>query len=253
MNQQEITDAVVLLAGAGSRLSTARGPLPKPLVPVHGRPLIAYVLHALATVGVRTIHAVVGANADDVVRGAMECLPDGLRLNRIDNPHWQMQNGVSVLCAASAIDRPFFLTMGDHLFEARILHRLLDIAAREHLSLAVDRKIDGVFDLDDATKVRTEGRAITAIGKDLSEFDAIDTGVFLCSPLVFTYFERAKVQGDCSLSSGVELMAREHKADAIDIGGAWWQDVDTPAMLARAEQQLPDSLRVIPDAPLIGG
>ena len=33
-------------------------------------------------------------------------------------------------------------------------------------------------------------------------------------------------------------MAEEGNARAIDIGDAWWQDVDTPEMLEQAEQQI---------------
>jgi hypothetical protein len=48
-------------------------------------------------------------------------------------------------------------------------------------------------------------------------------------------------------------MAADGKVDAMDIGDAWWQDVDTPAMLDRAEENLPESLRVTLDAPVVGG
>ena len=99
------------------------------------------------------------------------------------------------------------------------------------VNLAIDRKIDTIFDLDDATKVQTSGDQLTAIGKELTDYDAIDTGVFLCSDELFRYLKAAQRDGDCSLSDGVRLMAADGKVRAVDIGGAWWQDVDTPEML----------------------
>lgn len=247
----EIRDAVVLLAGAGSRLMSANT-TPKPLIPVLGAPLIAYVLHGLQTAGVRRVHAVVGANGDRVISGLRQHLPATLSLNRIDNQNWQLQNGVSLLCAAEAIDCPFLLAMGDHLFEPAILRALLARADRHGLALGVDRNLQRIFDLADAMKVQTHGSAIRAISKNLTEFDAIDTGLFLCAPEIFDYLERAKVNGDCSLAEAVQLMANDGRAEAIDIGDAWWQDVDTPAMLQRAEQTLPDSLRLTLTAAMAG-
>lgn len=230
-----MTDAVILMAGAGSRLGSSA--LAKPLVPIGGRPLITYVFEALAKAGVRTIHAVLGATAEPLAAELRPLLPDGVRLNPIFNPDWQKQNGVSVLCAEPHVCQPFFLTMGDHLFEFALLQTLLAQPNRDGVSLAVDRKIDSIFDLDDATKVQTDGMRIVAIGKALTDYDAIDTGVFLCSPAIFSYLRRARREGDCSLSEGMRLMAEAGNARAIDIGDAWWQDVDTPEMLARAEEE----------------
>ena len=105
------------------------------------------------------------------------------------------------------------------------------------LNLAVDRKIDSIFDLDDAMKVQTKDNRIVAIGKKLKNYNAVDTGIFLCPEITFEYLRRTLKEGDCSLADGVRLMAADGKALAIDIGEAWWQDVDTPEMLARAEQE----------------
>ena len=80
-------------------------------------------------------------------------------------------------------------------------------------------------------KVRTEGNRIVAIGKNLAEFNAIDTGIFVCPEIVFEYLRRVLKDDDCSLADSVRLMAEEGNALAVDIGGAWWQDVDTPEML----------------------
>lgn len=233
-----VTDAVVLMAGTGSRLRGSGEVLPKPLVPILGRPLISYIAESLAAAGIRTLHAIVGANGDKLAESLRPLLPDALRLNPIPNPDWQKQNGVSVLCAAGQVAEPFLLTMGDHLFDPAILPLLLQSSAADGLKLAIDKKLETIFDLDDAMKVQTNGDRVVTLGKNLDAYDAIDTGIFLCPAELFDYLERARRNGDCSLADGVRLMAVERKVHAIDIGAAWWQDVDTPAMLAHAEGNL---------------
>jgi choline kinase len=233
-----VTDAVVLMAGTGSRLRGSGEVLPKPLVPILGRPLISYTAEALGAVGVRTLHAIVGASGDKLVESLRPLLPAALRLNPIRNPDWQKQNGISVLCAAAHVTEPFLLTMGDHLFDPAILPLILQSSQTDDLKLAIDKKLETIFDIDDAMKVQTSGDRVATLAKNLDVYDAIDTGIFLCPNELFGYLRRAQRDGDCSLADGVRLMASEGKVRAIDIGAAWWQDVDTPAMLAHAEENL---------------
>jgi choline kinase len=90
--------------------------------------------------------------------------------------------------------------------------------------------------MDDATKVRCIGNYITDIGKQIKCYDAIDTGMFLCRPAIFDWLESAMIDGNCSLSDGMRLMALQRKLRAFDIGDAMWQDVDTPDALAYARR-----------------
>ena len=170
--------------------------------------------------------------------GIKQLIPSGLEAAFIENCEWQKQNGISVLAAANHITSPFLLTMSDHLFDQSILDLLLHKPALDELNLAIDRKVGSIFDSDDAMKVRTRGDRILEIGKDLVNYDAIDTGFFVCPLDIFNHLERAKRDGDCSLADGVRSMASEGKARAVDIGSAWWQDIDTPEMLAQAEKHL---------------
>jgi choline kinase len=232
-----ITDAVILMAGTGSRLRGSVNTIAKPLIPIAGRPLISYAIDSFDKVGVKTLHAVVGPNGDQLAAAVAPLLPVHMQFRAISNPDWQKQNGISLLTAAGKVGAPFFLAMGDHLFESSILDRLIAQADLSRLNLAIDRKIGAIFDLDDAMKVQTDGNRIAAIGKKLENYNAIDTGIFLCPEIMFDYLRRARNDDDCSLADGVRLMAEDGKALAIDIGDAWWQDVDTPEMLARAEQE----------------
>jgi 1L-myo-inositol 1-phosphate cytidylyltransferase len=233
-----ITDAVILMAGSGSRLRADGSSLPKPLLPVLGRPLLVYALEALARAGIKKVHAVVGFQSDLIKARVRPLIPAELDVCFIENRDWQKQNGISVLAAANQVEPPFLLTMSDHLFDQSILDLLLRTAVPDQVNLAIDRKLDCIFDLTDAMKVRTRGDRIIAMGKDLPGYDAVDTGLFVCPADIFDYLERAKQNGDCSLADGVRLMAEADKVRGVDIGDAWWQDVDTPEMLQRAEEQM---------------
>lgn len=238
-----IREAVILMAGIGSRLGVAGGALAKPLVPIRDRPLISYTFAALERAGVEVVHAVMGANSEMLADQIAPLLPRSMRFNPIVNHEWRKQNGVSVLAAAGHVQPPFFLVMGDHLFEFAVLDALRTAANEGLVRLAIDRKISAIYDLDDAMKVQTQGDRIVAIAKDLRDYDAVDTGAFVCSAEIFTYLRSAQRDGDCSLADGIRLMAAEQQARVVDIGAAWWQDVDTPGMLARAEQESARLLR----------
>jgi 1L-myo-inositol 1-phosphate cytidylyltransferase len=236
-----VSEAVILMAGEGSRLRGSDKTFLKPLVRVLGRPLISYTVDALTSAGINTIHFVVGHEGERMIAEIRQLVPSGMSLSFIENRDWRKQNGISLLAAASHVREPFLLTMGDHLFDDAIPARLLDNCDPTLLNVAIDRKLDSIFDLDDAMKIQTREGRVTAIGKDLREYDAVDIGLFVCPLDIFGYLERAKSAGgrsDCSLSDGIRLMARDNKVRVIDIGESWWQDVDTPPMLQHAEERM---------------
>jgi 1L-myo-inositol 1-phosphate cytidylyltransferase len=235
-SEKPITEAVILMAGIGSRLGPSRGnDLPKPLVQIAGQPVFSYTMDALKRAGIETVHIVTGFNSDALLAGLKPLIPAGITLHPIHNPEWQKQNGISVLAAKSHVRSSFLLTMGDHLFESSIVDLIIRIADLDSLNVAVDRKLKAIFDLADAMKIKTNGDRVVGIGKELEDYDAIDTGLFICPTEIFDYLEQAKRDGDCSLADGVRAMAADGKVRAIDIGDAWWQDIDTPEMLAQAK------------------
>ena len=236
-----ISEAVILMAGEGSRLRGSDNTFLKPVVPLLGRPLISYALDVLIRAGIKTVDFVVGYESGRMIEQVKQFLPSDLTASFIENRDWQKQNGISLLAAAGHVSKPFLLTMSDHLFDRAMVDRLLDSSEPGFLNIAVDRKLNSIFDLGDAMKVQTCGDRITDIGKNLSHYDAIDTGLFVCPVEIFDYLERAKSgsrRNDCSLADGVRIMAADDKVRAIDIGTAWWQDVDTPQMLRHAEKEM---------------
>jgi choline kinase len=234
-----VSEAVILIAGQGSRLRGADRNCLKPFVPVLGRPLLSYTLETLSTAGISNAYFVVGYESERVIAEAKQLIPPHITASFILNRDWQKQNGISMLAAAGKVTAPFLLTMGDHIFDDTIFDCVLDNFEPDLLNIAIDRKLDSIVDLDDAMKIQTRGNKITGIGKNLSSYDAIDTGLFVCPAEIFPYLKQAKaINGadDCSLANGIALMAADGKVRGIDIGSGRWHDIDTPQVLEHAEQ-----------------
>jgi choline kinase len=238
-----ISLGLILAAGNGRRLASVSNGLPKPLVELHGKPLLEHVLLAAHEAGIQKFVVVVGYRANVIRSWCAARSLDGLLITVLENPDYTRDNGVSVLKARD-IQEPFALFMADHIFEPETAAALFrEPVGEDETILAVDHKLDDIFDLDDATKVARRSGYVIDIGKDIKSYDAVDTGMFLCSPSVFHWLESAKKNGNCSLSDGMRLVARYRRLRAFDVGNALWQDVDAPETLAHAARIFPERSR----------
>jgi choline kinase len=212
----------------------------KPLARVEHASLIARVLRGLEVAGCTKVVIVVGHAAETVKRAIAESYQGPLELVFAVNDRYKLKNGVSVLCAREHVGEEFVLTMADHVLDDAIL-----LKVRDHrppaggATLCVDYKVAEVFDLDDATKVLEEGGKIREIGKSLTRYNCIDTGIFVCTTALMDALDAVLTEnGDASLSEGIGRLAAAGTMTVLDIGDAFWQDVDTPEMLAHAEELL---------------
>jgi choline kinase len=231
--------AVVLAAGNGDRFKngTHRSKL---LTPIVGQPLILRTLSTAAAAGISSFDIVLGYQADAVRTVVERGLPSGTSVHFSYNPDWHLENGVSVLAARRRMgDRRFALLMGDHLFEPAALSILLhmEVPANESI-LAVDTQPAPADVAAEATQVRMDDTYITAIGKELGEYDALDTGLFVCSPSLFAALDSSIRSGDTTLSGGIRMLAAQRLMRGADVAGASWYDIDTLADLTTAEHRL---------------
>lgn len=227
--------AVILAAGFGSRLADHR-PVPKPLREVAGVPLIIRIIRALEKGGVREIAVVIGHLGDEL-KGGLSRYEHRAILSFFANDEYEKPNGTSALKARDFVMGPTLLLMSDHLWSPQLLSAVVSYPVGEQESvLGVDYRIDACFDLDDATKVQVQGGRITAIGKTLNDYNALDTGVFVITPAFIEALDAVDGRTGCSLSQGVAGLAAEGRMKAADVGDATWIDVDTPEAHAEAER-----------------
>ncbi len=231
---------LILAAGKGSRLCNKGDS--KPLLPVLGVPIIERVIRNAVQGGAEDFYIVTG-NQKEKVTSFLNVLSKRLNVSikTVENNEWaNSENGTSIYKAKNHLTEPFLLLMSDHLFDPSILKQLLasDLGEGE-IILAVDENITNpIIDLEDVTRVRYDDGKIQNIGKELSSYNAFDTGIFYCTPAIFDALEKSSEKGDTSLSGAVRILANEGRANVLSINRKFWIDIDDPAALKKAEKLL---------------
>ena len=150
--------AIILAAGAGTRLSPLTNGCPKCLVPMGDRLLVDYQIEALAAAGVDDIVLVVGYEAEQI---RAHC-GDGARY--IDNPDYLNTNSIySLYLAREELDADTFLFNCDILFHPEAAVRLRD--ARYANVVAIDKGVERVSGemnviLDGEGRIRAISKAL---------------------------------------------------------------------------------------------
>ena len=219
---------IIIAAGYGSRLRPLTSDTPKSLVEIDGKSIITYPIDALVTAGITDISIVVGYRANEITGYLKKQYPN---LNFSYNEDYDGDNALSVFAAHPFIgDDPFVLAMGDHLISPSIVTTLLsnrDI----NRTLCVDAESNNASQLSDVTRVMADSMGrIIEIGKELKDWQSIDTGVFMMdAEVLYNIKYLMKHNGKrVSISEVVQHMADTGRHFQVcDVSGQFWADVDT--------------------------
>lgn len=250
--QIKLMKCLIIAAGRGSRISS-RGDS-KPLIPLLGLSLIERVILTAKKSGLTDFYVVTGYNGEKV-RQYLDRFSQSRNINitLITNEEWENGNGISVLKAKKLLNENFILLMGDHIFDESILVKLKnERISDDEVMLAVDYNIETnrLVDVDDVTRVLVEDNRISDIGKNIKKYNAYDTGIFLCSPAIFSAIEESLDDYDSSLSGGIRVLAGKGKAKTFDIKDDYWVDVDDAKTYKLAEKKLLETLKKTSDGPV---
>ncbi len=235
---------LIIAAGQGIRIQS-KGDV-KPLVPLLGVPLIERVIRSAMEGGADEFYVITGYEGEKV-SCFLQQLAKRLKVSitPIQNDDWKKENGISVLKARGIIEESFLLLMADHLFDPAIIRSLQEQPLKEdEVLLAVDTdNTNPLVDMEDVTKVRIKEGRILNIGKTINDWNAFDTGIFICTPAIFEALEQAcKINNDTTLSAGIRILAEDNRAQSMQTNG-FWIDIDDNNAFKKAEQALLDLTR----------
>ncbi len=226
--------AIILVGGEGTRLRPLTDTTPKPMLPLFGRPLLAYTFDHLRTAGVEKVTLACG-----YLPAAIEAYfgrGNGISIDYCIEPE-PLGTGGAIWFAANGIDRTFFALNGDSLREAdlRVLaefHRERGAKATILLTRAADPSRYGLV------TTNADGQVTGFVEKPSPEqivTDQINAGFYVLEPEVLDLIEPG-----VAVSIEREVFPRlveEGSLFALTLPG-YWLDVGTPASYLQAHLDL---------------
>ncbi|MGQ4874013.1 MAG: nucleotidyltransferase family protein [Promethearchaeia archaeon] len=124
--------AVILCAGYGKRMKPYTDTYQKTMIPVHGKPLLEYIVKGISSAGIKDFIIVVGYRKEQIISyfGNGEKL--GIKINYIEQKTLNGTGGALLLCEKYLQESHFFLTWGDILVPYRIYKKVYDLYLREN-------------------------------------------------------------------------------------------------------------------------
>ncbi|CAN5555505.1 NDP-sugar synthase [soil metagenome] len=179
--------AVVLVGGRGTRLRPLTDHVPKPMLPIGHRPMIARLVDRLALAGVREVTLALGFRPEPFVAA----FPDGrfgdVELRYAVEPE-PLDTAGAIRFAAdhSGIDDTFVVANGDIVTDLAVAdlvtaHRRFDAEATLHLTPVDDPSAFGVVEVDHAGRV---DRFVEKPAPGATTSNLINAGTYVFEPSV---------------------------------------------------------------------
>jgi dTDP-glucose pyrophosphorylase len=222
---------VILAAGLGRRMLPLTESMPKPLIPINGRPFLYYVLKNLNKAGFDDIIVV----ANYKIEMIKEFLKQYQFWATIIDQKEPLGTAHAIASAEKLIKENFVVLMSDNLYSHEDLKRF-----------AIDDGMNYVGGLIHSNPERygnllmNENFLDRIVEKPIQKVsDLINVGLYKFTPEIFSAIRKIKKseRGEYEITDAISLLCREKKVKVIELKN-YWLDLGKPDDIAVIEEFL---------------
>ncbi|HUW90969.1 MAG TPA: bifunctional sugar-1-phosphate nucleotidylyltransferase/acetyltransferase [Candidatus Nanopelagicaceae bacterium] len=236
--------AVILAAGKGTRLDPITSTVPKPMIPIGGKPLLEHALLNLRDIGVQEILIIVGYK-EEIIKNYF-----GNGLSKL-NVKIEYATQLEHLGTAHAVgfakdfvgDDDFLLMYGDLLTDPQVFKEVLEIYKKSSCEGLItlfevnNPQEYGIISLNKEAYVEkiTEKPSV-----DLNLGNLANAGIFIFNPLIFKAIELTElsIRNEYEFTDSMQIMINQLKGKikGYVIKDLFWSDIGLPWHLLEANE-----------------
>lgn len=242
--------AVILAGGRGTRLGPITDGIPKPLVPIVGKPVLSHILSLLSRHGIREAALTLGYRAEDIREYLNENGSEGIRL-RLREEKKPLGTAGALRELAGYLSDPFLVISGDAMTDFDLTAALAFHAEKGGVGTILTSESNaphefGVIERDESGKIV---RFVEKPPRGTYSSAEINAGIYILNKSVLSLIERDK-ETDFSRDLFPALLGSLY---ACRLPG-YWCDIGQPeSYLSCNKDALSGKIRSISAAPFWHG
>jgi UDP-N-acetylglucosamine diphosphorylase/glucosamine-1-phosphate N-acetyltransferase len=196
--------AVILAAGEGLRCRPLTMTRSKVMLPVANKPILEYIILALAQNDIKDIILIVGYKKERIMDYFGDGINFGVSISYIEQ-NSQLGTAHAVKLAEHLIDEKFLVLNGDNLIDADTISDLLAGNSGDVALLTVMREQTAGY----GVVLQNKGRVSRIIEKPMEKIShLVNTGIYMLSPSIIDEIEmtRASDTGEYAITDAVQRM-----------------------------------------------
>jgi dTDP-glucose pyrophosphorylase len=244
--------AVILAAGKGTRMRELTNELPKPMLPVQGKPILEHIVEGLVAAGIRDYCLITGWKAEVIERHFGDGSRWGVRMTYTRQVEQNGTGRAAELARGFVGTDPCLLTYGDILVKPDVYSRMrqrfgeADYSGLVTVTEGQDVTKGGLNFFDDRfCLTRLIEKPTPAQLEELRSGGWLkpgrpvyyNAGIYIFRPVVFDFTARLQKspRGEYELTDAIIGMVEGgHRVAGLEIKGRW-VDVRDPEVLAALE------------------
>jgi len=234
-----ISKAVLLAAGRGTRMRELTAEVPKPMIKVRGKPILLHIIEGLQATEIKDFLIIVGYHGDAVRSYFDDGTCFGLQIRYATQVVQDGTGRVVDLARDFVGQSPFVLSYGDILVDPANYKSIVDLADDVEAIVSVKQNEDvskgGAVFVNERMEV-TDIREKPQPGEMTSAW--YNAGVYAFRPSIFEWTSKLQPspRGEYELTDAIRDLAQSgRKVQAFELGGEW-ADVRDPEILAQLNQ-----------------
>lgn len=227
--------AIILAAGEGKRLQPFTETIPKPMLPIANKPMLSYIIDAIAHIGISEIVIVVGYKKERIMDYFGEGKNKNISISYVTQEK-QIGTGHALLQAKQFFSKEFLVIPADNIIDEALLSSIAETKAPALLCIRHQHPSKyGV--------VETKQNRVTKIYEKptTDKGNLISTGIYKCTDAISNQLDESVKQGNTELTTLINRMAELKEPVTPITGKGLWNDVVYPWDILQVNERIMQS------------